>query len=351
MHRRRYQVKADLSFLLTAEELMKEKFVPATWIFYGLLRKGRRRISLLNSLPEQGKSTLARQAAVCASKGKPFMGRETTRCAVLYWQTEDEPEDLQESLRRLGYDPKTDEPIYIFRGRAEQNTLKNFDAALTAHPEIGLVIIETLDDLLRVQDILSNTAAREAFEEFDKVFCKHAERIACLALHHLKKTENKGESGKDILGATVLRGRTDAKWYLYTCKEDDGPIKRRIFEATVRRGTPIEPTFLVFDPETESSTLGETYASTKSADAKRTAERVEADIIEFFTGHPGASFEGECVHSVEVKGNSDQKRKIFRRLLANGRIRKEGKGAKNSPAKYFVCELPVEIKNQLGEAA
>lgn len=325
----------DLPFLIDAGELMEKKFEPSIWVVDGLLRMGRRRISLFNSLPEDGKSTNSRQLAVSVAKGEPFLGRDTRRCPVLYWQCEDEPEDLQESLLRLRYDPKTDERIIIFRGRADQNTLDNFDATLKAFPLIGLVIIETLDDLLKVQDILSNTAAREAFEAFDNVFAKHAHRAACLALHHLKKTENKNDSGRDILGATVLRGRTDAKWYLHKAED-----KRRIFEATIRRGRPIEPTYLVFDPESESVTLGETYAEACAASAGHNRERIEADILKYFNDHPGARFEDQC--RVLVTGNNDAKRRAFKRLLAQGTLIQVSKGVKGQPAGYVVAEIPTE---------
>jgi AAA domain len=340
--------KKSLSFLTTAAELQNMKIVPSQWVVDQLLRVGRRRISLLLSLPESGKSTLARQLAVCVSKGRSFFCRQTKRCPILYWQTEDAPEDLQESFNRLGYNAATDEPIYIFHGAANDNTLDNFDAVLTAHPEIKLVIIETLDDLLRVDDIKENTAAREAFETFDKAFAKHSHRVGCLALHHLKKTENKTDAGRDILGATNVRGRTDAKWYLHIADDDDSPIKRRLFEATIRRGRPIEKTYLDYNPETETSTLGETYAASKAADAGRNQERIETDILKYFAEHPGHSFADQC--RPQVAGNSTQKRQAFKRLLASGRILKQGRGVSGQPAQYHVAEIPAELQAQFGEA-
>lgn len=337
---------SESPFLRTVGEIQRTKYPPSQWVVEGLLRCGRRRISLLNSAPKTGKSTLSRQLAVSVAKGRSFLGRQCSRAPVLYWQTEDAPEDLQESFNRLRYDATADEPIYTFKGAANFNTLENFGATLATHQEIKLVIIETLDDLLRVQDLLSNTDAREAFEKFDEAFGPHAGHVACLALHHLKKNENKTDHGKDILGATVLRGRTDAEWFL-DLYDDGSTTKKRLFEARIRRGREIELSFLDFDPEREFSTLGDTFAAYKAGSADRTNERLEAEILQYFAQNPGASFEENCFPL--IAGNTKQKRTALRRLVARGQLVKTGKGVKGSRAGYAVVEIPADIQKQLGE--
>ena len=53
---------------------------------------------------------------------------------------------------------------------------------------IKLVIIETLDDLLKISDIKENTAAREAFEKFaTELMIPFSSRASFLALHHIKR--------------------------------------------------------------------------------------------------------------------------------------------------------------------
>src|SRR6267378_1686808 len=100
--------KEKKSFVMTGKEVMALKVPPVQYLVDGILRIGRRRASLFNSQPESGKSTASVALAVAVAQGKPFLGRKTLRGEVLYWQTEDSPEDLQDSLRRLGYDPDKD---------------------------------------------------------------------------------------------------------------------------------------------------------------------------------------------------------------------------------------------------
>jgi hypothetical protein len=322
---------------MNGRELMALKVVPQEWMVDGLLRVGRKRISLLAGKPESGKSSIGRQLAVAVAKGLPFFGRQTVRGSVLLWQTEECPEDVQASLRCLGYDADTDENILVFNGDASDNTIEALDEALQQHPNVRLVIIETLDDLLKVEDIKENTAARRAFDDFDRtVVSKHCSRVAFLALHHIKKREG-DRAGDGLLGASVIRGRTDAKWYV-TVKSDDDP--RRIFHTEVRRGRNIERTILDFNDKTETNTLGMTLAEDRKLGAGKTAERIREDIIRYFSVNPNKTFEHDCLRVVE--GNSDVKRKLFKELLASGCLVESGKGSKGSPFVYRAASLPVE---------
>ena len=100
---------------ITVADLRKIKFPEPSWILEGLLRTSLRRPALLAAKPETGKSTLARQLAVAVSQGAPFLGRATTRGAVIYWQTEDEVQDVSTAFTRLGW-KDGDEHVYVFQG-------------------------------------------------------------------------------------------------------------------------------------------------------------------------------------------------------------------------------------------
>ena len=147
---------------ITAAALRKMKFPESTWIVEGLLRTSLRRPALLAAKPETGKSTLARQLAVAVSQGAPFLGRVTTRSAVIYWQTEEEVQDVSNAFTRLG-SKDGDENVHVFQGDPESSGCEDIAKMLQQDEHIKLVIIETLDDLLKISDIKENTAAREAF--------------------------------------------------------------------------------------------------------------------------------------------------------------------------------------------
>jgi hypothetical protein len=333
------EVKKPL--LLSGAELKVLTFEPSQWIVEGLLRVGRKRISLLAGKPEDGKSTIARQLAVAVTKGKPFLGRQTVRASVIYWQSEEEPGDVRDSLDRLGYDHTKDEKLLTFFGNAAENHVQSLREALAAHPEVKLVLIETLDDLLKVSDIKENSAARAAFDKFDTVVVNDfSHRVAFLALHQLKKRET-DSVGDMLLGATVIRGRTDAKWYLRRVSDED---PRRIFTATVRKGQEISPTYLDYNPDTETSTLGMTTTEERKHSAQETDKRIVQEIVTFFKNNPDTSFERDCFPA--ISGNSDLKRRLFKRVCADGVLKRIGKGTKSSPFAYTVAAIRME-----GEAA
>jgi AAA domain-containing protein len=327
--------------LLSGAQLKAFKEEPSQWIVDGLLRLGRRRISLLAGKPEGGKSTIARQLAVAVTKGKPFMERATLRGSVIYWQSEEEPADVRDSLDHLGYDHTKDEKLLTFFGNAADNHIVNLREQLLEHPDVRLVIVETLDDLLKLSDIKENSAARAAFDKFDTVvvndFCKNT---AFLALHQLKKRDTESV-GDMLLGATTIRGRTDAKWYVQRVSDED---PRRIFQATVRKGLEILPVFLDYNTETETSTLGHSLADERKQSTQRTEERIVGEIAQFFTNNPDTSFEGDCLRV--ISGNTNEKWRVFKKMLMQGLLMKSGKGTKNSPFTYKVAAIVVE-----GEAA
>src|ERR1022692_1649046 len=250
---------------ITMTDLRKKKFPESNWVVADLLRTGLRRPSLLAAKPETGKSTMARQLVVAVSQGKPFLGRATTRGAVIYWQTEDEVKDVLNAFNRLG-SKEDDEPIYVFQGDPDSSGCSDLVAQLEEDQNINLVVIETLDDLLKISDIKENTAARAAFDKFNtQLMIPFGHRAAFLALHHMKKTET-DFAGDSLLGASTIRGRTDAKIYMAQVGPDD---ERRLIWSSKRIGRAIPKTFLIFDPTTGKSELGET-----AADAARNAREL-----------------------------------------------------------------------------
>jgi hypothetical protein len=325
------------SLLLSAAELLTMQFPPEQWIVGNLLRIDSKRMSLLLGQPRDGKSTLAMQLCVSVTQGKSFLGRTTMRAPVIFWQTEAELRKVASSLNHLGYNPANDEKLLILNSCAAENNVAAMRRELIAHPDVRLVVIETLDDLLRIPDLNKNTAAREAFDKFDNaVMSEFSHRCAFLALHHLKKRECDRE-GNMIMGATVISGRTDAVWYVRRKSDDD---EQRIFHADVRSGLQIPKTLLEFKNETETSTLGRTVAEERKLGVGKTADKIKEAIVGYFAKHPDSTFKQDCFPNID--GNSDLKRSLFKELLANGFLVRRGSGTKTSPFVYRVVERQME---------
>jgi hypothetical protein len=300
----------------------------------GVLRTGLRRPALLAAKPETGKSTLARQLAVAVSQGKPFLGRSTTRGAVLHWQTEDEVRDVSSAFTRLG-STDVDEQIYVFQGDPDSSGCEHIVAQLDQDPKINLVIIETLDDLLKIADIKENTAARQAFEKFTtQLIIPFGHRVSFLALHHMKKAET-SFPGDGLLGASWIRGRTDAKIYLAQMSPDE---ETRIIWSTKRIGHAIPKTVLVFDPNTGRSELGETVADAKrnAESAAKTAARVKFEIV---MRNPGIEHKDLLSR---LDGGFKGRLNLINEAVLDDSILRSGHGRKGSPFTYTATEVPDE---------
>jgi KaiC/GvpD/RAD55 family RecA-like ATPase len=263
--------------LLKPSELSNLPITPSVWIVEGLLRLNRKRVSLLCGSPHSGKSTVARQLAIAVSHGDTFLGRETVKSKVLYWQSEETEEDACEDFTRSGMRACDDGFLVIMQPTAGDGHLSDLAKALDNDPDIRLVIIETLDDFLQMDDLSDNPSTRRAFEKFySKVLARHAHRCCFLVLHHFKKSDDqKGLNLNRILGATVIAGKTDAKIYMRQVNDSD---ERRCIQVQIRKGLPIEPTYLNFTEENQSSTLGITLADEKRAAKTATLRVNESDL-------------------------------------------------------------------------
>jgi AAA domain len=316
--------------------LSKMTFPDSDWVVEGLLRTARKRPSLLVAKPETGKSTLARQLAVAVSQGKPFLGRDTKRGGVIYWQTEDQPQDVIASGIRLGYQPEQDEQIYVFQGDPDSSSCEDLANLLDKDLTVRLVIIETLDDLLRISDVKENSAAREAFDKFNtQLMSKFANTTVFLALHHLKKAENEF-AGDAIFGASVIRGRTDSKIFLHQAGPDD---ERRIIHTSKRIGIAIPKTYLVFDSKTGKSELGETVSEAAHTAKTTEGKLAQEKLFNVLISRPNIEH-GDLLDALD--GKQMRKLKLIRDHLASGSITSSGRGVKGSPRTYQIAGVPME---------
>jgi AAA domain len=260
-------MKGSMKLIKPSEFYNYEPAVPVKWIVEGMLRQNRKRVSVICGSPHSGKSTLARQLALAVAHGQPFLGRATTQTKVLYWQSEETPEDAKEDFTKSGMLSSDDANLVIVQPESQDHNLKELNEVLVQDHDIGLVIIETLDDFLKIDDLGDNSSARRAFEKFDKdILEEHCKRCSFVVLHHFKKSdEQRGSSLNQMLGATVIAGKTDGKIFLRQVSDAD---QRHYIRFQMRKGVDIEPTYLNFDPETQASTLGVTLADEKAAAKK-----------------------------------------------------------------------------------
>jgi hypothetical protein len=305
------------------------------WIVSGVLRTGRVRISGLFSRPHCGKSTLSKQLALAVAGGTSFLGRHCKQGRVLLWQCEDDQHDVLEVLKRMKASDAALDQITIFRGSPQENTLDRIAEELARQP-YSLFIGETLDDVLRIPDLNSNTKSREAFERFEKTVLRpHYRQTSFFFLHHMRKRGEMDESGSMIMGATVVEGKTDSCLYLTR----RGP--QRFIHSDLRLGEQIERTLLNFNPETLLASLGDTVEASNHRENSKIVERMKAQIITTIQHHP--EFTKREILGL-VDGNSDQKKTVFKTLERERAIVASGDAVKGSPATYMVVDPAIRAE-------
>jgi AAA domain len=324
--------------LLSSSEWSALPVPPKEWIVDGLLRTGRRRPSILAGKAGDGKSTLAKQLAIALAQGIPFLGRATKRSPSIYWQTEDEVPDVVEALLQMGYVPGRDEEIYILDGTAEENNVHTLRQALIEHRDAKVVIVETLDDLIKSRDSNSGTDVREAFDLLHTAVMKDfAPNIAVLGLHHLNKTEMATQS-EGLTGSLQWRGRTDGVWYYRLVSEEDG---RRTFQAEVRSGKRFPKSYVEWNEDTQTVSLGQSVYEERKAGGIKTGDRILTDVVQFYTRNPYTTL-NKCKAS--VSGHKPTIRKIILKAALDEILLVRGEGVSRDPFLYGVNPDPPKVE-------
>jgi hypothetical protein len=198
--------------------------------------------------------------------------------------------------------------------------------------------VETLADFLNVPDITNNDDCRNALQKFaNSIMIPHPD-CAVIMLHHFNKSSMSAElSGMKILGATALTGGTDAKIYLHRVSDMD---PRRVIQATIRRGLPIEPTYLEFDPDTLIATLGDTVKAEIISKRAFNETQKELDLAgtiqRFICATPGLP-KWDVVRA--VGGNSQQIGKHIDGLIQSGLIEVRSGGEKGNAQLLYLRGL------------
>ncbi len=167
-------------------------------------------LNLLCGSSKIGKSWLALDLAISVSKGNRFLGFNTNKCGVLYYALEDTKNRLYErSILLLDGDVF---PSNLYGSTYASNLscgfLNNLSKELINHPDIKLVIVDTL------QKIRGNINKQETAYAYDyremselKRFCD-SNNICMLLIHHTRKAQDT-DIYNTINGTTGLIGTSD----------------------------------------------------------------------------------------------------------------------------------------------
>jgi predicted ATP-dependent serine protease len=299
--------------------LLSEPDEKISYVVDGLLPSGG--LSVLASKPKAGKSTLARQVGLSVARGDEFLGRETSKGAVLYVSFEDKPDEVKRRFRMLGgAQDEKDENLYVYVGSAPREAHEWLEREIKRRKPV-LVIIDTL---FRFVTIKNGNDYAEVTAALSPVLALARENGAHLmVVHHAGKSDRGG--GDSILGSTAIFGSVDTAIILKRTES------KRTIETQQRYGTDMVPTVLVFDEAAQATTLG----GTKEEDD---VQRVTDEILAFLSDQTEPCVEKLIEDGVE--GSTRLKHKALRDLVAKALVNRIGGGKRNDPYLYSRSLVP-----------
>lgn len=236
---------------VTAKSLMNMTLPEPRQLIPGLITEG---LNILAGNPKSGKSFLALAMSLALTSGRKILGQiETDQpTGVLYLALEDTLYRLKSRVLGLKY-----EATDLLRFTTSLPTLGTgglnlIDEYLTEHPEVGMVVIDTL---AKVADPKTGANVYEEDAALGSALhgIAHHHGIALVVVHHTRKQAHgdflhmvSGSAGFTGTADTVLvltRQRNDSKATLEVTGRDVREAKHELFWAMHRGGWVLAPGF------------------------------------------------------------------------------------------------------------
>jgi len=321
----RYEVKElaiKKNFILTKlSDLIAEPEEEISYIVEGLLPSAG--ISLFAGKPKAGKTTLARDLALCIAQGKDFLNRTVIKGSVIYLALEEKRSEVKRHFEDMGV--IGDEEIYIHAASAPQNAIAELNELARIHTP-RLIIVDPLFRFISVRDGNDYASVTKALEPLVNLARATKSHIMCV--HHLGKGERSGADA--ILGSTAIRAAVDTSLML---RRTD---KYRIIWSEQRYGTDLEESVIDFDPNTRTSKISGTKYEAEN-------NRIGKDICDYLSRQKEPVSEKDIKENVE--GANAYRVKTLRNLVDAGKVIREGKGGKGDPYHYS-CSLVPNIYSE-----
>lgn len=220
--------------VFSARELQDKDITPPRFFVEGLLPQG---LALLASPPKYGKSWFVLDLCLSVAAGRPFLGHRTNRAECLYMALEDGEGRLQDRMNKVLSGERAPTGFY-YTTRATDiagGLVGQLDSLLDMAPEIGLVVVDTL------QKVRSPSASKESAYAADyrdagalkSLADRH--RVCVLLVHHLRKMGDDGDPFNRISGTNGLFGAADTAMVMTREKRGDAntllSISARDFDA------------------------------------------------------------------------------------------------------------------------
>lgn len=177
-------------------------------IIEGMVPKG---LTVLAGSPKSCKSWMALDMALAITAGRPFLGKATRICDVLYLALEDTDKRLHDRLTTL---EESNRKLHLATqcSKLDEGFITQINEFITEVPSVKLIIVDTF------QKIRGNDASSSNSNQYGREYSElsklkdFADRkgIAILVIHHLRKLKDKNDPLNDILGSTAMSGVADS---------------------------------------------------------------------------------------------------------------------------------------------
>ena len=198
---------------LGEDEPLIDNFLPGKGVF------------LFCGSAKSGKSYMVLDIGMHVCTGEKFWNYDVRKKDVLYLYLEDGEPLLQKRMFEVS-DKTPDNYFYaITAARNEENLLRQLELEMQMHPDIGLIIIDTLTAIRQNNtSSLGNTNQIDynfmnGFHELTKKY-----RITILIVHHLRKMQS-DDPFNDISGTHGLYSSADGAYVLRKSKFSDESAK------------------------------------------------------------------------------------------------------------------------------
>ena len=255
----------------------------------GLLHPG---LYLFAGAPKIGKSFCMLQMAYCVSMGLPLWGYETRKSTVLYCSLEDTRERLQKRLYRMYGMEMSPSLFFATESRCiGEGFIEQLCYFSEKHPDIGLIIIDTLQKVRKLEkDEYSYAGDYEIMSKL-KEFAD-AWNISIILVHHTRKQESVDRT-EMISGTNGLLGAVDGAFVMYKLKRTDQ-------EATIDvtgRDTQDQKIYLERDPVRLNFTL----SRLEHEKWEEPGDPLVNKVIDYLKA-TGSGFTGNATQLVEATG-------------------------------------------------
>lgn len=193
---------------VSARALQQMELPPVEFVVEGLLPKG---LGLLAAPPKYGKSWMMLSLCLAVAAGEPFLGYHTRQQGCLYLALEDSMNRLQGRMDTLlegqpapaGFDYSI-QALGLGMGLLEQ-----LEGYLQAHPETGLVVIDTFQKIRGSAKAGEGAYAADYREVAQLKAFADQKNIALLLVHHTRKMVDETDPFNRISGTTGILGAAD----------------------------------------------------------------------------------------------------------------------------------------------